>query len=82
MRFSQWVSQELPRATGYEIDLTHTVWIAALEQAALECDREADLQSLYASEAGTPGLRLIHGTAANTLMSVACRIRTLKEISK
>lgn len=49
-----------------------------LEKAALECDREADRQSLYASEAGTPGLRLIHGTAANTLMSVAHRIRALK----
>lgn len=49
-----------------------------IEAAALECDHEADRQSLYASEAGTPGLRLIHGTAANTLMSVACRIRARK----
>jgi hypothetical protein len=49
-----------------------------IEGAALECDREADRQALYASEAGTPGLKLIHGTAANTLMSVAQRIRGLK----
>jgi hypothetical protein len=48
------------------------------EEAALVCDHEADRQSLYASEAGTPGLRMIHGTAANTLMAVAQRIRALK----
>lgn len=52
-----------------------------IEEAALECDREADRQSAYANEAGTPGLKLVHGTAANTLMSVACRIRALKSLS-
>ena len=50
----------------------------AFEKAALECDHEADRQAAYQNEAGTPGLRLIHGTAANTLMAVAYRIRALK----
>lgn len=49
-----------------------------IEEAALLCDREADRQAAYANEAGTPGLRLIHDTAANTLIAVAQRIRALK----
>lgn len=49
-----------------------------IEEAALQCDHEADRQAAYANEAGTPGLRLIHSTASNTLMSVAHRIRHLK----
>lgn len=27
--FDEWIARELPRATGYEIDLCRTVWIAA-----------------------------------------------------
>lgn len=50
----------------------------AFEKAALQCDHEANVQATYANEAGTPGLRLIHSTASNTLMAVAQRIRALK----
>lgn len=50
----------------------------AFEKAALECDHEANVQATYSNEAGTPGLRMLHGAAANTLMAVACRIRALK----
>lgn len=27
--FDEWMARELPRATGYEIDLCRTVWLAA-----------------------------------------------------
>lgn len=49
-----------------------------IEAAALECDNEAQTQGIYANEAGSPGLRLVHSTASNALMAVAHRIRALK----
>ena len=52
--------------------------LEAFEKAASQCDHEANVQATYATEARTPGLRLIHSTASNTLMSVAYRIRALK----
>ena len=32
--FKEWIDRELPRATGYEIDLCFFVWIAATDNAA------------------------------------------------
>ena len=31
--FKEWIERELPRATGYEIDLCLTVWLAATDNA-------------------------------------------------
>ena len=31
--FKEWIDRELPRATGYEIDLCLKVWLAATDNA-------------------------------------------------
>ena len=45
--FEEWMMRELPRATGYEIDLCHTVWIGAHQAIEKKLDESLQIGVLF-----------------------------------